>query len=398
MLAIVAPGQGSQVPGFLTPWLELDCGGQSVAERLSWWGTVTGVDLLAAATVDDADTIRDTQIAQPLLVACGLATAGVLFGNADPSQLAGVVAGHSVGELTAAAIAGALSDETALALVAERGRAMAAAAARTPTTMAAVLGGDADTVVAHLDALGLTAANRNGAGQIVAAGTVAQVDELLANPPAGARVRPLQVAGAFHTAHMASAVERLAAVAAGVEAQRPVTTLLSNADGMAVLEPADLLARLIAQVSAPVRWDLCMESLAALGVTGVLELGPGGTLAGLLKRGLTGVETVALKSPADLDVARALIDRHTTPHAAVEPSPTDWRLLVAPSGGTFHPVAAEPGTVLDAGARLGTVRGRREETTVASSHAGVLLEWLAQDGDPVSEGQPVARVYAGQTR
>lgn len=398
MLAIVAPGQGAQAPGFLTPWLDLDCGGQSVAERVSWWATVTGVDLVAAGTVDDADTIRDTQVAQPLLVACGLATAGVLFGSADPSRLAGVVAGHSVGELTAAAVAGALSDETALALVAERGRAMAAAAARTPTTMAAVLGGDADTVLAHLDRLGLTAANRNGAGQIVAAGTVAQVDLLLADPPPGTRVRPLQVAGAFHTAHMADAVDRLAAVAAGIEAQAPGTVLLSNADGAAVLGADDLLTRLVAQVSAPVRWDLCMDALRALGVTGVLELGPGGTLAGLLKRGLPGLEVVALKTPDDLDAAHALIDHHTTPHAAVEPSPTDWRLLVAPTGGTFHPVPAEPGTVLDAGATLGTVRGRREDSTVASAHAGVLIEWLAQEGDPVSAGQPVARVYAGHAR
>jgi [acyl-carrier-protein] S-malonyltransferase len=395
VLAIVAPGQGSQSPGYLTPWFELDCGGQSVAERLAWWSTVTGVDLVAAGTTDSADTIRDTQVAQPLLVACGLATAGVLFGGADPSELAGVVAGHSVGELTAAAIAGAITDESALALVAERGRAMAAAAATTPTTMAAVLGGDADAVVAHLDTLGLTAANRNGAGQIVAAGTVAQVEALLAEPPAGARVRPLQVAGAFHTAHMQPAVDRLAAVAAGVEVDGPRTTLLSNADGLAVVSGDALLTRLVAQVSAPVRWDLCMESLAHLGVTAVIELGPGGTLAGLLKRGLPGVELVALKTPDDLAAAHELIDRHTTPHAAVEPSPTTWRLLVAPSGGTFHPVAAEPGTVLEAGALLGTVRGRRDESAVASAHAGVLLEWLAQDGDPVSEGQPVARVYAG---
>jgi [acyl-carrier-protein] S-malonyltransferase len=271
---------------------------------------------------------------------------------------------------------------------------MAAAAAAAPTTMAAVLGGDPDVVVAHLDALGLTAANRNGAGQIVAAGTVAQVDALLADPPAGARVRPLQVAGAFHTAHMQSAVDRLAVVAAGVEAETPRTTLLSNADGAAVIDSDDLLARLVAQVSAPVRWDLCAETLAARGITGVLELGPGGTLTGLLKRSLAGVDLVALRTPDDLDAAHALIDRHTTPHAAVEPSPTSWRLLVAPSGGTFHPVAAEPGTILEAGALLGTVRGRRDEATVASAHPGVLLEWLAQEGDPVSEGQPVARVYA----
>ncbi|MDQ1687151.1 MAG: [acyl-carrier-protein] S-malonyltransferase [Frankiaceae bacterium] len=395
MLAIVAPGQGSQVPGFLSPWLDLDCGGQSVAERLAWWTTVTGIDLLAAGTTDTAETIRDTQVAQPLLVACGLATAGVLFGGADPSDLAAVVAGHSVGELTAAAIAGAITDESALALVAERGRAMAAAAAATPTTMAAVLGGDAEVVLAKLAELGLTAANRNGAGQIVAAGTVLQVDALLADPPAGSRVRPLQVAGAFHTEHMAPAVDRLAAVAAGVEADKPRTVLLSNADGGAVTGPEDLLDRLVAQVSAPVRWDLCTAALASYGITGVLELGPGGTLTGVLKRALPGVDLVALKSPDDLDAAHALIDRHTTPHAAVEPSPTNWRLLVAPSGGTFHPVAAEPGTVLEAGATLGIVQGRRESTTVASVHAGVLLEWLAQEGDPVSEGQPVARVYAG---
>jgi [acyl-carrier-protein] S-malonyltransferase len=207
-------------------------------------------------------------------------------------------------------------------------------------------------------------------------------------------VRPLQVAGAFHTQHMQPAVDRLAAVASGVEAATPRTMLLSNADGHAVTSAPDLLDRLVAQVSAPVRWDLCMQTLGTLGVTGVIEVGPGGTLTGLLKRGLPGVELVALKTPDDLAAAHDLIDRHTTPHAAVEPSPA-WRLLVAPSGGTFHPVAAEPGTVLEAGETLATIRGRRDEATVASTHAGVLLEWLAEDGDPVSEGQPVARVYAG---
>ena len=308
MLAIVCPGQGSQTPGFLTPWLELD----GVRDRLSAYGEAAGLDLVAHGTESDAETIKDTAVAQPLIVAAGLVTAGVLFPEASAlSATGGVLAGHSVGELTATALAGVLTAEQAMSLVATRGRAMADASAVTPTGMAAVLGGDSDDVVASLERRGLTPANMNGAGQVVAAGTMQQLDELKAEPPAKARVIPLQVAGAFHTHHMAPAVEALEAASAGVTPLDPSLELLSNADGRPVASGIDALARLVRQVSNPVRWDLCMQTMQQLGVTAVLELAPAGTLVGLAKRAMTGVETLAVKTPDDLESAHSLIAAHT---------------------------------------------------------------------------------------
>jgi [acyl-carrier-protein] S-malonyltransferase len=311
VLAIVCPGQGSQTPGFLSPWLELP----GVAEQLAWYSAVTGIDLAAHGTVSDADTIRDTAIAQPLIVAAGLITASQLTkdgdalaaGDAAEAAGAAVVAGHSVGEFTAAALAGVLTPEQALVLVRERGRAMAAASAATPTGMSAVVGGDPAEVAAALAEHGLTPANANGGGQVVAAGTLDQLATLAAAPPAKTRVIPLQVAGAFHTHHMAPAVDTLAGLARGVRPTAPSVRLLSNADGAAVTNGDEALGRLVSQISNPVRWDSCMETLADLGVTEMLELAPGGTLAGLAKRGLRGVKVVALKTPDDLDAARALL-------------------------------------------------------------------------------------------
>jgi [acyl-carrier-protein] S-malonyltransferase len=271
---------------------------------VSWLSAVTGVDLLEHGTTSGADTIRDTAVAQPLIVAAGLVSAAAL--GAGAASGAGVVTGHSVGEFTAAVLAGVLSQEQALVLVRERGRAMAAASARTPTGMSAVLGGDPGEVAAALTAHGLAAANANGAGQIVAAGTLEQLAALAAAPPTRARVIPLKVAGAFHTRHMEPAVATLAALAGAVRPGEPRTALLSNADGAPAADGAHALARLVSQVSNPVHWDACMQTLAALGVTGLIELCPGGTLTGLAKRGLPGVRTVALKSPDDLDAARAL--------------------------------------------------------------------------------------------
>ena len=316
MLAIVCPGQGSQTPGFLSPWLELD----GVRARLEALGEAAGLDLVAHGTVSDADTIKDTAVAQPLIVAAGLVTAGALLPSASPasgsasgSPLAAtgaVLAGHSVGEFTATALAGVVSGEQAMSLVATRGRAMAEASAVTPTGMAAVLGGDADEVLATIERHGLTPANVNGAGQVVAAGTLEQIEAFRADPPAKARVIPLQVAGAFHTRHMAPAVEALAAAAADLSPTDPTLTLLSNADGGAGTEGADVVTRLVRQVSNPVRWDQCMATLVDLGVTGLLELAPAGTLVGLAKRAMPGVESVALKTPDDLDAARALVESH----------------------------------------------------------------------------------------
>lgn len=314
MLAILAPGQGSQTPGQLAAWLELP----GAAERLRWWSSAAGVDLITAGTTATAEEIRDTSVAQPLLVATALLAAeALLSGRAPdgtplpgvtPAPLApAVVTGHSVGEVTAAALCGALSAESALLFIRTRGQAMARAAATTPTGMSALLGGDPETVVAHLDGLGLTAANRNGAGQIVAAGDLDALDRLRAEPPAGARVRPLPVAGAFHTEYMKPAQDELAAVAAGMPAAAPMLPILSNADGTVVTDGGDLVRRLIAQVSAPVRFDLCLRTLADMGVTAVIELPPAGTLAGLVKRELPGVAITKLSAPDELPAARELI-------------------------------------------------------------------------------------------
>ncbi len=314
VLIIVAPGQGSQTPGFLSPWLEE----QAFAERLDWLGTVAGLDLAHYGTEADADTIRDTAIAQPLLVGSGLVAALSLFPHpADAFGRIGAVAGHSVGELTAAAGARAITAEQAMVLVRERGRSMADAAKATPTGMTAVLGGDAEEVLAVLDKHGLTPANVNGPGQVVAAGTTEQLQALADNPPEKARLMPLSVAGAFHTEHMAPAVEVMERLARGVSTHEPRTALISNADGKVIRDGRDVVRRIVKQVANPVRWDLCLETMRDLGVTGILELPPAGTLTGIAKRALKGVETFALKTPDQLDDARAFCDKHG------EPSSTD---------------------------------------------------------------------------
>lgn len=321
MLAIVCPGQGSQTPGFLAPWLELD----GTRDQIESLGAAASLDLLAHGTVSDAETIKDTAIAQPLIVAAGLASLRALFvelsaggGAAQEGATAdgvaiGAWAGHSVGELTAAAAAGVLTAEQAMVFVRERGRAMAAASAVTPTGMSAVLGGVADDVLEAIDRHGLTPANNNGGGQIVAAGTLEQLAEFAADPPARARVMPLQVAGAFHTIHMAPAVDVLTELAATLSPADPTAPLLSNADGQVVTDGTDTLRRLVGQVSNPVRWDLCMRTLLDLGVTGLIELAPAGTLVGLAKRAMKGVPAVALKTPDDLEAARSLIREHGSP-------------------------------------------------------------------------------------
>jgi [acyl-carrier-protein] S-malonyltransferase len=302
VLAIVAPGQGAQTPGFLAPWLELP----AVATRLEWLSTVSGLDLVALGTKGDAEEIKDTAVAQPLLVAAGLAALGELLPDGGTAGV-GLLAGHSVGELTVAAAAGVLTAEQAMVLVRERGRAMAAAAAITPTGMTAVLGGDREAVLAKLAEHGLTPANDNGAGQLVAAGTKDQLAALAADAPEKARLIPLSVAGAFHTAHMSPAVHHLADLSGSITPGDPTTKLLSNADGAVVATGAEFLTRLVNQVSNPIRWDRCMTTMMDLGVTGLIELLPGGTLTGLAKRGMRGVTGVAVKTPEDLDAARELL-------------------------------------------------------------------------------------------
>ena len=392
MLIFTAPGQGAQSPGFLSPWLELP----DLAEQVGAWSELAGRDLIALGTTGSAAEITDTSVAQPLLVAAALAVAGLL-GEPDAA------AGHSVGELAAGAIAGVLSPSDAIRLTRIRGEAMAEATAAEPTGMAAVLGGDQAAVLAAIAAAGLSAANINGAGQIVAGGTLTRLEAFAASPPAGARVRPLRVAGAFHTPHMAPAVEALAAAATGTVVKDPAITLLSNADGTVVTSGPTWGERIIAQVAAPVRWDLCMETMSDMGVTALIELPPGGTLAGLAKRALPGVELLALKTPDQLDAARELIAAHaasTNGYAAVPVGvPAEWRIVVAPGGGTFRSGCKEgeagavaAGATVRAGAVLGHVVQRGGERPVTASHDAVLTEWLVEDGDPVGEGQPLVRL------
>jgi len=309
VLVLVAPGQGAQTPGFLTPWLEVP----GFADRLAWWSAVSGLDLVHYGTEADAETITDTAVAQPLLVAAGLAAAWTLFPDAAAHPAVGAVAGHSVGEITAAAFTGVMSAEAAMVFVRERGRRMAGAAAVVQTGMTAILGGETDEVLKKIGEHGLTPANINGAGQIVAAGTLEQLAAFQADLPEKARLRALKVAGAFHTEHMAPAVEHLAQLSRGLVPGEPRTTLLSNKDGAVVKDGAEVVRRLVGQVANPVRWDLCMETMSDLGVTGVLEVPPAGTLTGIAKRALPGVATLALKTPDDLDAARAFVAEHAEP-------------------------------------------------------------------------------------
>jgi [acyl-carrier-protein] S-malonyltransferase len=409
MLIITAPGQGAQTPGFLAPWLELP----GVAERLGAASELAGCDLIRFGTTADADEIRDTAVAQPLLVAAAIVAASALSGSAlsgsalsgsalsggDPGDVpADAAAGHSVGELAAGVIAGVLAADDAMRLVRVRGTAMAAAAAVEPTGMMAVLGGEAEAVLADIASHGLTPANVNGAGQIVAAGTLADLEAFAAAPPAGARLRPLQVAGAFHTRHMAPAAAALRDAAASVPVRDPAMTLLSDADGAAVTTGKEWLERIIAQVAAPVRWDLCLRTMADLGVTAIIELPPAGTLTGMARRALPGVAQLAIKTPDQLDAARELIeehlaasDRHSHGHLP------EWRLIVAPTSGTFRSPtgrsdAAATGAMVALTADLGTVVARGGQREVAAPWPAEIIEWLVEDGDPVSEGQPLVRI------
>lgn len=387
MLAITCPGQGSQTPGFLAPWLELP----GVADRLHWLSAVAGMDLEAHGTTSDEETIKDTAVAQPLIVASGLLALLALFEHpADGFRVVGAGAGHSVGEITAAAAAGVISAEQAMVLVRERGRSMATAAKTTPTGMSAVLGGDPDEVTATLESHGLTPANVNGAGQVVAAGTLEQLAALSDNPPAKARVMPLKVAGAFHTEHMAPAVDEMGRLARAVSTHDARVPLVSNVDGEILHSGQEVLRRIVSQVSNPVRWDLCMETMRDLGVTGIIEIPPAGALTGLAKRGLKGVELLALKSPEDLEAAHRMVREHGTEREASQPT---WRLVTAPVKGTVAITASEPGTSVPAGDVVARISSLRDTREVLADHTGTVVEWLVEDGDPVSPGQPLVRLH-----
>jgi len=281
----------------LAPWLELP----GAADRLSAWSQISGLDLVTLGTTATAEEITDTAVTQPLVVAATLlaheelARRGVLDGKKT------VVAGHSVGEIAAYAIAGVISADDAVKLAATRGAEMAKACALEPTGMSAVLGGDEAEVLARLEALDLVPANRNAAGQIVAAGSLAALDKLAEDPPEKARVRKLATAGAFHTHFMATAAEGYAAAAEAVTTAEPNATLLSNADGQAVASAADAMSKLVNQMTKPVRWDLCTETMRQQNVSAIVEFPPAGALTGIAKRELRGVPTHAVKSPADLD-------------------------------------------------------------------------------------------------
>ncbi|GAB2548798.1 ACP S-malonyltransferase [Brachybacterium huguangmaarense] len=301
MIVLVSPGQGAQKPGFLSPWLELP----GVAERLAELSDAAGTDLVEHGTRSDAETIRDTAIAQPLLVAAGIVAGEALADGR--SDVADVMAGHSVGEVTTTALAGVLSPVDAMRLVAVRATAMAKAAAAEPTSMAAVVGGDRAEVLAAIARHGLAPANINSAGQVVAAGAADAIAALREDAPAKARVIPLQVAGAFHTSYMDPARRTLEEFAPGLDVADPTVPLVSNAGGRVVTSGKEYLDLLVAQVSSPVDWAACMATFADRGVTGMIELAPAGTLTGLAKREMAGIELVSVNTPADLEAARALL-------------------------------------------------------------------------------------------
>jgi len=388
VLAVVAPGQGSQTPGFLTPWLELP----RFQDRIGWLGTVAGIDLVKHGTVSDAETIKDTSIAQPLIASVGMVSLLELFPNRGQAlEQVSVGAGHSMGEITAATAAHVLTAEQAMVFIRERANAMALAAAATPTGMTAVLGGHRPEVLETIKRHGLTAANDNGGGQIVAAGTLDELQALANDPPAGARIRPLQVAGAFHTKHMIPAAKTLAHHAKAISTQDSRINLLSNADGTVVHDGRQVLRHLVRQVSNPVRWDLCMQTMLDLGVTGLIELPPAGILAGLAKRGMPGVEVFTLNTPEDLPAAAEFVAKHGTP-SNIKDLPT-WHVVLSPIKGTFERVCMEDaGAMLDENTRIGVVHADGETYPVEAPYGGEIGEWLVADGDEVNPGQLVVRL------
>ena len=350
------------------------------------------MDLIHYGTEADAETIKDTAVAQPLIVASGLVSLLALFEHpVDGFRSVGVGAGHSVGEITAAAAAGVLSAEQAMVFVRERGAGMAEASNATPTGMAAVVGGEQEDVLAALAKHDLTPANYNGSGQIVAAGTQENLAALRQDAPAKARIIPLQVAGAFHTQYMASAQQRLGAFAQAISTHDPRIPVVSNQDGLVVHSGQKVLQRLVTQVAKPVRWDLTMETFKTMGVTGFIEIPPAGTLTGLAKRGLPGVETLALKTPDDLEKALSMITEHgQVDGGALEPT---WRMVVSPAKGLIERAPLSEGDAVRPGETIGQVTTARDSYNVVAPHGGRIVEWLVSDNDPVSPSQPLVRLH-----
>ena len=377
MVVVLSPGQGSQSPGMLAPWLELP----GALDTVTRWSEQIGLDLVAAGTSWDAERIRDTAVAQPLLTAAALLSAGELLGTAAPSA----VCGHSIGELAALAVAGVLSPDDAVQLAAVRGRLMAAATALAPTGMVAVLGGDSAEVLAAAQSHGLEVATQNVAGQVVLGGPVASLQALAADPPPGARVRPLDVAGAFHTRAMAPARDEFAAALRRLDPAHAHSVVVANRDGACVTDGREALDRLLDQLTSPVRFDLCLQTIATLGPAAVVELAPGGTLTALAKRALPGTELVALRTPEDLPAARALL----APDG--EHTQVPWRALPSPDTGIVDHVRAA-GDAVAAGEPVAVVAGRSGASTVVAPVAGTVTEWLVSPGDPVRAGQLLAVV------
>jgi [acyl-carrier-protein] S-malonyltransferase len=359
----------------LAPWLTLP----SAAETVARWSEIAALDLAAAGTTWTDDAIRDTAVAQPLLTAAALLSARALLDDAMPD----IVCGHSIGELPALAVAGVLTDDEAIALAALRGRAMSAATKLSPTGMAAVLGGDAEEVLAASARLGLEVATVNVAGQVVLGGPVTALDALTADPPTGARIRRLDVAGAFHTAAMTPAVSEFTAALDAITPSTPRTKVIANRDGALVSDGREALRRLADQLTCAVRFDLCLETLADLGVSGVIELAPGGTLTAVAKRALSGVDLVPLRTPDDLPAARALL------HHAGEHTPVGWRALPSPETGIVDRLI-ELGDAVAEGAPVAVVSGRSGASTIVAPVSGTVTEWLVSAGDPVRAGQLLA--------
>ena len=303
MICIACPGQGSQAPGFLAPWLEMPV----FKEQIENASAVLGIDLVHYGTAADADAIRDTKIAQPLIVAAGIASYLTLKDSLGEALVVSATAGHSVGEITAAYVSGIFDADNALRFVQRRGNEMADAAALEQSSMAAVVGGDNAAVLSHLESVGLFAANYNGAGQVVAAGSKELIDALVATPPTGSRVVALQVAGAFHTSYMEPANPALAAFAKELNVQDPEISIWTNNDGSLVQSGQKFLDLMVNQVSNPVRWDKTMASMEGANVSVMIELLPAGALSGIAKRAMPNTVAIALKTPADLDkVAEAI--------------------------------------------------------------------------------------------
>ncbi len=303
MICIACPGQGSQAPGFLAPWLEIPV----FKEQIENASDVLGIDLVQYGTIADADAIRDTKIAQPLIVAAGIASYLTLKDSLGEALVVSATAGHSVGEITAAYVSGIFDANNALRFVQRRGNEMADAAALEQSSMAAVVGGDSAAVISHLESVGLFAANYNGAGQVVAAGSKQLIDALVATPPTGSRVVALQVAGAFHTSYMEPARPALAAFAKEINVQDPDISIWTNNDGSLVQSGQKFLDLMVNQVSNPVRWDKTMASMEGANVSVMIELLPAGALSGIAKRAMPNTVAIALKTPADLDkVAEAI--------------------------------------------------------------------------------------------